>query len=164
MAQQLATPDAVAKQWLFYVDGGDYAKGWERAGNPFKAQIAAPVLQSKIAPAREPLGAIMERKLFHVKFSNTAPGLPDGKYAAVQFTSRFASKPAAGETVWLDMENNYWAVIAYFIGPDFPRIAGSPATGPDRSQPAAEFNLSAGGGMPRNPKISGQFACSAVRG
>ncbi len=138
MAQPLATPDAAAKQWLFYVDGGDYAKGWERAGDPFKAQITAPVLQSKIAPAREPLGAVMERRLFHVTYSNSAPGLPEGKYAAVQFSSRFANNPAAGETVWLDKENNHWAVIAYLIGPDFSKNAGPPVPGPDRSQPAAE--------------------------
>lgn len=138
MAQPLATPDAAAKQWLLYVDGGDYAKGWQRAGDPLKAQITAPTLQSKIAPVREPLGAIMERRLFHVTFSNTAPGLPEGKYAVVQFSSRFENKAAAGETVWLDMEDNHWAVIAYFIGPDFPKTAGPPVFGPDRGQSAAE--------------------------
>ena len=138
LAQSPATPDAAAKQWLFYVDGGDYAKGWNRAGGPFKAQMTASVLQSKIAPVREPLGAIMQRKLFNVTFSNTAPGLPEGKYAVVQFSSRFANKVAAGETVWLDMENDHWAVIGYFIGPDVPRTAGPPAIGPYRSPPAAE--------------------------
>ena len=137
LAQPSATPDAAAKLWLFNVDGGDYAKGWDRAGGPFKAQMTAPVLQSKIAPVRESLGAIMQRKLFNVTFSNTAPGLPEGKYAVVQFSSRFANKAAAGETVWLDMENDRWAVIGYFITPDVPKTAGLPATGLDRSQAGA---------------------------
>lgn len=130
-----ATPDDAAKRWLLFVDGGDYARGWERAGEPFKAQVPASVLRSKIAPVREPLGAILQRTLFHVTFSSTAPGLPEGKYAAVQYRSRFANKNAAGETVWLDMEGDRWAVIAYFIGPDFPKAAGVPATapGPGRS-------------------------------
>jgi hypothetical protein len=126
-AQSIATPDSAAKQWLLYVDGGDYAKGWERAGEAFKADITAPVLQGKIAPVREPLGAIMERRLFKVTYSNTAPGLPDGKYAAVQFNSRFANKAAAGETVWLELEHDNWAVIGYFIGPDVS-IAAEPGT------------------------------------
>lgn len=117
-AQFPATAEAAARQWLFYVDGGDYAKGWDRAGNPFKSQISAPILQDKIAPVREPLGAIMERRFFQVTLSNTAPGLPTGKYAAVQFRSRFANRRAAGETVWLDLENDRWKVIGYFIGPD----------------------------------------------
>src|SRR5215469_16872865 len=136
-AQSIAIPDAAARQWLLYVDGGDYAKGWERAGTPFKAQITASVLQGKIAPVREPLGAIMERRLFKVTYSNTAPGLPDGKYAAVQFSSRFANKPAAGETVWLELESDNWAVIGYFIGPDVSKAAG-PATGQDQNPPAGE--------------------------
>jgi hypothetical protein len=118
-AQNPATPDAASKQWLLYVDGGDYTKGWDRAGSPFKNQMPASVLQSKIAPVREPLGAVMERKLFHVTYSNTAPGLPDGKYAEVKFRSRFANKVAVGETVWLDMENDHWLVIGYLIGSAF---------------------------------------------
>lgn len=124
LAMPPAAPDDAAKRWLLFLDGGDYAKSWERAGEPFKAQITASVLQSKIAPVREPLGAIMQRTLFHVTFSNAAPGLPEGKYAAVQFNSRFANKDAAGETVWLDMEGDRWAVIAYFIGPGIPKTAG----------------------------------------
>lgn len=138
-AQSLATPDAAAKQWLLYVDGGDYLKGWQRAGDAFKAQVTAPVLQSKIAPVREPLGAIMERRLFKVTFSNTAPGLPEGEYATARFSARFANKPAAGETVWLELENDNWAVIGYFIGPDFPKAAE-----PDRSQPTAEVATALG--------------------
>lgn len=137
-AQSIANPDAAARQWLLFVDGGDYAKGWDRAGIPFKAQITAPVLQSKIAPVREPLGAIMERRLFKVTYSSTAPGLPDGKYAAVQFSSRFANKDAAGETVWLEWEKDNWAVIGYFIGPDFSKAAG-PATGQDGDPQAAKM-------------------------
>ena len=139
-----ATPDDAAKRWLLIVDGGDYATGWERAGEPFKTQITAFVLQSKIAPVREPLGAIMQRTLFHVTFSNTAPGLPEGTYAAVQFRSRFANKDAAGETVWLDREGDRWAVIAYFIGPDFPKTAGPGVTAPDRRRSTADLSATPG--------------------
>lgn len=126
-AQSLAVPDAAARQWLLYVDGGDYAKGWERAGKPFKAQITVSGLQSKIAPVREPLGAVMERRSFKVIYSNSAPGLPDGKYAAAQFSSRFANKDRAGETVWLELEGDNWAVIGYFIGPDMSQATVTPA-------------------------------------
>jgi hypothetical protein len=131
-----ATPDSDAKQWLLYIDGGDYAKGWVRAGSPFKAQVTAQVLQGKIAPVREPLGAILQRRLFNVTYSNTAPGLPDGKYAIVQYNSRFANKAAAGETVWLDFEDSHWLVIGYLIGPDAPTAAGWPAPAPTTAVPA----------------------------
>src|SRR4051812_27502082 len=85
LAQNAVVPEAAARQWLSYVDGADYAKGWDRAGDPFKARNSAALLQAKIGPVREPLGAVMERRLFQVRFSDSAPGLPPGKYAAVQF-------------------------------------------------------------------------------
>jgi hypothetical protein len=72
-------------------------------------------LQGKIAPVREPLGAIMLRRLMDVKLSSTMAGLPDGKYAVVQFNSSFAKKTAAIETVALDSEGDRWVVIGYFI-------------------------------------------------
>ena len=131
------TPDSDAKQWLLFIDGGDYAKGWVRAGSPFKAQVTAAVLQGKIAPVREPLGAILQRRLAKVTYSSTAPGLPDGKYAIVQYSSRFANKPVAGETVWLDFEDSHWLVIGYLIGPDVAKTAGWPADIPAPAAPAA---------------------------
>ena len=124
LAQNAATPESAARQWLSYVDGGDYAKGWERAGNPFKAKNTQTVLQDKIAPVREPLGAVMERRLFKLTLSDSAPGLPAGHYAAVQFHSRFAGKTSTDETVWLDMEQERWAVIGYFIGAGISVPAG----------------------------------------
>ena len=128
-AQPPATPDGAAKQWLLFIDGGDYAKGWERAGSSFKAQVTAASLESKIAPAREPLGAILQRTLRQLVHSNTAPRLPEGKYAIVRYSSRFANKAPVGETVWLDFEDQHWLVIGYIIGPDAPTSADWPATG-----------------------------------
>ena len=132
LAQPAVTPDSTARQWLSYLDGSDYAKGWARAGNPFKTKMTALVLQSKIAPVREPLGAVMQRKFSSVTFAGTAPGLPEGKYAVVQFRSRFANQVAATETVWLDSENDRWMVIGYFIGSESQKPLAKSAQ--DRNQ------------------------------
>jgi hypothetical protein len=122
LAQAPAAPDAAARQWLTFIDGGDYAKGWVRAGSPFKAKMTAQVMQGKIEPARAPLGAIMQRRLANVTYASSAPGLPDANYAVVQFRSRFAGPSAVGETVWLVSENDRWMVIGYFIGAADPRV------------------------------------------
>ena len=127
LAQPPTTPDAAARQWLSFIDGGDYAKGWMRAGAPFKSKMTAQVMQSKIEPARAPLGAIMQRRLGSLTYESTAPGLPDAKYAVVLFRSRFAGPAAIGETVWLDSENDRWMVIGYFIGPADPRASAASA-------------------------------------
>jgi hypothetical protein len=113
---QGAAPQAAARQWLSYVDGADYAKGWGRAGEPFKARNSPALLQARLAPVREPLGAVLERRLASVTLTDSAPGLPSGKYASVQFHSRFAGKSEIVETVWLDLEKDRWAVIGYFLG------------------------------------------------
>jgi len=114
-AQPPATPDAAAMQWLSFLDGGDYDKSWERAGELLKHQFSAHDLQSKFAPLREPLGAIFERKLFAVNLTKTMPGVPDGMYAVLQFNSKFANKSAAVETVVMAKENDRWGAVGYFI-------------------------------------------------
>jgi len=136
------TPDAAARQWLSTIDGSDYARGWDRAGSPFKTKMTAQVLQSKIAPVREPLGAVLQRQLSSVTFANVAPGLPEGKYAVVQFHSRFARQDAAGETVWLNLENARWTVIGYFIGSDVPTAQRQSRQ--DRTQPSVTMYAPAG--------------------
>jgi Protein of unknown function (DUF4019) len=42
-------------------------------------------------------------------------GLPEGKFVVMQFSSIFANKAVAVETVGLDTEDGHWAVIGYFI-------------------------------------------------
>jgi hypothetical protein len=157
LAQPAVTPDTAARQWLFYVDGSDYAKGWARAGNPFKTKMAAQVLQGKIAPVREPLGAVMQRKLSNMTFVSSAPGLPDGKYAVVQFRSSFANQVAANEIVWLDSENDRWMVIGYFIGPDSHKA--QPKTGQDRNQASLTmYAVPAGKACSHNELVQARIA------
>jgi hypothetical protein len=114
-AQPSATPETAAKQWLSIVDGSEYEKSWFRAGTLLKTRMTAQDWKAKLAPVREPLGAIMERKILVVKLSNTEPNLPDGKYAVVQFNSRFLNRQTAVESVGLVTEEDRWAVIGYFI-------------------------------------------------
>jgi hypothetical protein len=143
LAQSPLAPDAAARQWLSYIDGDDYAKGWARAGSPFKAKMTAQVLQGKIAPVREPLGAVMQRLLSRVTYADTAPGLPDGKYAVVQFRSHFTGPVVALETVWLAAENDHWMVIGYFIGPAAPKTRAETGQGGSQA-PLAIYAAPAG--------------------
>jgi hypothetical protein len=114
-AQPPNTPDAAARQWILLVDGGDYAKSWDRASSSFRATVTAQEWQSRISPAREPLGAIMIRTTRDMTLSDTMPGLPGGKYALVHFNSTFEHKVGALETIALDMEDGRWTVIGYYI-------------------------------------------------
>jgi hypothetical protein len=74
LPQAPMTPDAAARQWLLFVDGGDNIKSWDRAGVPFKNAIDVQDWRASVAPVREPLGAVFERKLIDVKLSGTMAG------------------------------------------------------------------------------------------
>ena len=114
-AQPATAPDIVARGWLVLVDKGNYQSSWEQAGSVFKTRVTAQAWGSAAASARAPMGAIVTRTMPKVTTSSTLAGLPDGQYAVVQFTSAFASKASAVETVSLQMESGHWAVIGYFI-------------------------------------------------
>ena len=107
--------EAAAMQWILLVDAGEYAKSWDRAGVVFKSSVTAGDWQKRIAPSREPLGAIMTRTVRDETLSQTFPGLPGGKYALIHFNSVFEHNAAALETVTLDMEDSHWTVIGYYI-------------------------------------------------
>jgi hypothetical protein len=115
LAQSALAPDDAARQWLTFVDSGDYVKSWDHASGLFKNGIDVQKWQATIAPVRNPLGALIERLPAGVKWSNAMAGLPDGKYVVMQFSSIFANKAVAVETVGLDTEDGHWAVIGYFI-------------------------------------------------
>jgi hypothetical protein len=115
LAEQWATPDAAARQWLSLIDAGHYVQSWSRAGISFKNSISAQLWQARIAPVRDPFGAVCERNIIDVKRPSTIASLPEGEYAVVKFNSNFANGAAAVEIVALNKQDDRWAVIGYFM-------------------------------------------------
>ena len=105
-----ATPDERARQWLTLVDDSNYTQGIAQMG-----ELARTTEMGKLPQIREPLGAMAERNLKEITLSKTAPGLPGGQYALVQYASRFANRAMAIETVTLAMTKAGWAVVAYRV-------------------------------------------------
>lgn len=104
------TPDERARQWLTLVDDSNYTQGIAQMG-----ELARTAEMGKLPQIREPLGAMAERNLKEIALSKTAPGLPAGQYALVQYASRFANRAAALETVTLAMTKSGWAVVGYRV-------------------------------------------------
>jgi len=67
------------------------------------------------AGVRGPLGPVISRNLTNVQRSTSLPGAPDGSYAKVQFSTVFAHKHEAAETVVLAEGPSGWRVDGYFI-------------------------------------------------
>jgi hypothetical protein len=112
--EELATIQAQA--WLALVDQGQYEKSWDTAAQVFKAAVTRDQWKQAANGVRGPLGKLIARTLKSSEYKTTLPGAPDGKYVVIQYTSHFANKQEAVETVtpMLDPDGS-WRVSGYFI-------------------------------------------------
>jgi Protein of unknown function (DUF4019) len=105
-----------SSRWLTLVDSGRYAESWRAASTMFRSAVTAEQWQKALRAAREPLGALVSRKLADSRFATSLPGAPDGEYYVFQYGSEFANKKSALETVTLVKEKDgTWRVAGYFI-------------------------------------------------
>jgi hypothetical protein len=114
------TPESAAESaaiaWLGLVDAGDYAESWSAASTLFRQSVTEAQWQAAVAGVREPLGPLTSRKVQSATFKDSLPGAPDGEYVVIVFTSSFANKATAIETVTpMKDADGEWRVSGYFI-------------------------------------------------
>jgi serine/threonine-protein kinase len=110
-----ADPAAAARAWLGLIDRGAYASSWTEAGTLFRTHVSQARWAGMAAGARGPFGAVISRRLAGDLRSTSLPGAPDGHYARLTFTTAFAHKRRATETVVMAQEPSGWRVDGYFI-------------------------------------------------
>ena len=116
MRQDSAAARRAAEAWLALVDGGDYAESWETAAAYFRGQVTESVWADAMRGARDPLGAVRSRSVNNTTAATTLPGAPDGDYRVFQFSTSFAEKEYATETLTTVLEEDgVWRVTGYFI-------------------------------------------------
>ena len=72
--------------------------------------------KKSLSAARAPIGALESREMAASNVSTTLPGAPDGEYVVFQFSSSFANKAAALETVTAMKDTDgAWREAGYFI-------------------------------------------------
>ena len=110
------TAQMSVEAWLSLIDGQRYAASWDTAATLFKAAITQAQWQTAAQGARTPLGELKSRTLKSAAPTTKLPGAPDGEYVVFQFTTNFAQKPSAVETVTAIREKDgTWHVGGYFI-------------------------------------------------
>ena len=119
---QASEPDVIDEakvetlEWLALTDTGQYESSWDSASSLFKAAVAKDDWEKSLSAVRTPIGALETREMAASKFSTTLPGAPDGEYVVFQFSSSFANKAAALETVTAMKDTDgAWRVAGYFI-------------------------------------------------
>lgn len=107
---------AAARAWLALVDGGRYDESWAAAAELFRNAVPKGQWAQQLEGARKPLGAVLKRDLRSQAHKQSLPGAPDGHYVVIQFSTSFANKKAAVETVtpMLDPDGT-WRVSGYYI-------------------------------------------------
>jgi opacity protein-like surface antigen len=115
-SQSTSPAEAAASAWLALVDAGRYSDSWDQAAGLFKSKISAPSWASAIGGVRGPLGALKSRRIQSSTFTHTLPGVPDGNYVVITYSSRFDNKAEAVETVTPSQEKDgTWHVSGYFV-------------------------------------------------
>jgi uncharacterized protein DUF4019 len=115
-AKSVAQAEAASKSWLALVDSGDYRESWIKAASFFKDRITTDEWEEQAGGVRDPLGAVVSRKLKDAHYATSLPGAPDGEYVVLQYNTSFAHKKSAIETVtpMLDKDGQ-WRVSGYYI-------------------------------------------------
>ena len=103
-------------RWLASVDGGKYAESWDESAQVFKAALTREQWKASLTAVRKPLGKLISRSIIAKQYTTSLPGVPDGEYVVIQYTTSFENKKAAVETVtpMLDKDGT-WRVSGYYI-------------------------------------------------
>ena len=107
--------DEAAGKWLALIDGRQYLDSWDQAASLFKQQVSADNWLQSISAARQPLGAMISRKLISATYATSLPGAPDGEYVVLQYQTTFKYKKSAVETVTPMLDNKRWRVSGYYV-------------------------------------------------
>lgn len=107
--------DEAAGKWLALIDGRQYLDSWNQAASLFKQQVSADNWLQSISAARQPLGAMISRKLISATYATSLPGAPDGEYVVLQYQTTFRYKKSAVETVTPMLDNKRWRVSGYYV-------------------------------------------------
>jgi hypothetical protein len=110
------TAAKAATDWLALVDAGRYGESWSQASSLFRQQVTAEQWKTALTSVRQPLGALVSRKLVSARYTKSMPGAPDGEYVVIAFETVFENKKAAVETVTpVKEKDGSWKVSGYYI-------------------------------------------------
>lgn len=107
---------AIAHAWLRNIDQGEYSESWRKSAALFQNSITEDAWITALNTVRSPLKKAYLRHLQSATEATRLPGIPDGRYVVLQFTTQFSVKDDAIETLTLSQEpDGIWRPIGYFI-------------------------------------------------
>jgi Protein of unknown function (DUF4019) len=113
-AKELAAR-AAAEKWLAIVDAGDYGKAWDQCAKAFRKNVTRERWVESLPKTRGALGAVKSRTVEVSSFKSSLPGMPEGDYVTVRFSTNFEKKADAQEIVTLVFEDGAWRPLGYGV-------------------------------------------------
>ena len=108
--------ERAALDWLALTDLGDAHSSWLAAASLFRRAVPEEAWARSLDVARGPLGEVVSRRVESAALVHELPGAPDGDYVVIQFSTEFAHKRTAHETVTpMRDADGEWRVSGYFI-------------------------------------------------
>ncbi|MEF8760859.1 MAG: DUF4019 domain-containing protein [Candidatus Accumulibacter sp. UW25] len=115
-AEAVSQAKAAATSWLALVDAGNYAASWQQTAGLFQSAISEQSWVSAVQATRASLGALQSRQVASATYTRTLPGAPPGEYVVIKYTSKFAGRASAVETVTpMKEKNDSWRVLGYYV-------------------------------------------------
>lgn len=103
-------------KWLQLVDDEQYALSWKESGPIFKSSVTQEKWIEAMQLVRQPLGIVTSRELAMAQAPSTLPGLPEGEYLIMTFSTVFDSNTSVStETLSMVKVNDEYRAIGYFI-------------------------------------------------
>jgi hypothetical protein len=118
VAAQAAPGDSastVAQAWLALVDAGKYDASWDTASAFFQSKATKDQWAAIVTPVRDGVGALISRGPGQGTASDSMPGAPFAHYVTFRYSSKFAFKDHATETVIVMYHDGEWKVAGYFV-------------------------------------------------
>ena len=111
-AKELAAR-AAAEKWLAILDAGDYGTAWDQAAKAFRDNVKREQWVESLPKTRGVLGAVKSRSAEVSSFKPSLPGMPEGDYVTVRFSTNFEKRNDAQELVTLVYEGGVWQPLGY---------------------------------------------------
>jgi len=101
-------------KWLALIDGGNAGAAWDLSSKQLKSSVTRDAFIKGMRDARKSLGKLETRTAERFARSHQLPGAPEGDYAIIDYTARFAQgKKLQERLVWSIEEGDIWRVAGY---------------------------------------------------
>jgi hypothetical protein len=105
---------AAGTKWLALIDSGKAGAAWDLSSKQLQSTVTRAKFITAMRDARKSLGKLEERTAERFARSHQLPGAPDGDYALIEYTARFAKgKTLTEHLVWKIEDGDVWRVAGY---------------------------------------------------